>query len=270
MELSMTKSSWKINFTVFFIILSLCCCAGRPKEPPAAAGMITAPLRIGITTNYPPLAFRSGNEVLGLEADLAVKLSQKLERPLQFVELSFDQQIPALLAGKTDMIMSGMTITRMRELRILFTDPYLKSGLMVAMRAADARKYRSLAAIKGSNLSVGVIKGTTGEVFVYDNFPKDTKIVPLSESDDAPQALKSERIDFFVHDAPSIVWLISENEVELKTLWEMLNNEYLGWGVRPDNQALISQVNAILQEWRQEGTLKRAILKWLPYWQDFD
>jgi ABC-type amino acid transport substrate-binding protein len=53
-------------------------------------------------------------------------------RRIKFVELSWDQQISALLSGKTDIIMPGMSITQARKVRIDFTDSYLKSGLVAA------------------------------------------------------------------------------------------------------------------------------------------
>ena len=110
------------------------------------AGSVTAqdvageksPLRVGITPNYPPMIFRLNEKITGVEADFAMRLGRELNRPVQFVELEWDQQIGALLEGQIDIIMSAMTITDARKVRIYFTDPYLKSGLVAAIRAEDA------------------------------------------------------------------------------------------------------------------------------------
>lgn len=228
---------------------------------PAAMGPM---LRIGITPNYPPILFKLDGRIKGVEADLARRLARELNRPGEFIELNWEDQIPALLNGTIDIIMSGMTITEARKVRINFTDHYLKSGLLTLMRSGDASRYGSLDSIKETSSTVGVIGGTTGEAFVRKNFPK-AKVVVLAEPTDAPLSLKNQKIDMFVHDAPSVVWLASENEAALRGFWQLLNREYLGWGVRQGDKEFLEQVNSILGKWKKEGTLREVILKWLPY-----
>ena len=220
-------------------------------------------LHVGITPTYPPLVFRLGNNIAGVEVDLARKLGEELNRPIEFIEFRWDELIPALLEGKIDIIMSGMSITEAREVRIIFTDPYLKSGLLTALRAEDAKKYTSLKDIQQNHLAVGVIKDTTGDVFVQRNLPR-ARTVPFSRSDRAAFDLKNRRIDIFIDDAISVIWLVSENEAELTGLWEPLTEEYIAWGVRRDNQEFLAQVNAILGRWKEDGTLNNVLLKWLP------
>jgi polar amino acid transport system substrate-binding protein len=159
--------------------------------------------------------------------------------------------------------MSGMSITEAREVRIMFTDPYLKNGLLIAMRAEDAKKYTSLKNIQQDHLAAGVIKDTTGDVFVQRNLPRARK-VPFLRADRAAFDLKNRRIDIFIDDAISVIWLVSENEADLTGLWEPLTEEYIAWGVRRDDQEFLSQVNTILNRWKQDGTLDKVLLKWLP------
>jgi ABC-type amino acid transport substrate-binding protein len=168
------------------------------------------------------------------------------------------------MARETDIIMSGMSITRARGVRINFADHYLKSGLVAMMRIEDARKYNSTENVIQSSTNVGVVAGTTSDVFVRKNFPNIFNIIALLEADDSPAALDRRSIDIFVHDAPSIMWLVSENEADLTALWEPLNEENIAWGVRKDNQKLLTKVNGILNKWKKDGTLKRILLRWLP------
>lgn len=224
-------------------------------------------LRVGITPDYPPLIFKTKEEVKGVEADLAFRLGKALNRQVQYVELPWDQQIPALIEGKIDIIMSGMTVTDERKARINFADPYLKSGLLTLMRAEDSPYYRSLEDIQASPLTVGVIKGTTGESFVRRNFPNAANVIALQRASDAPNLLRNNRIDLYVDDAPSVIWLASENEGTLKGFWKLLNQEYLGWGVRREDQELLTRANAILRDWKKDGTLREVLNQWLPYWE---
>jgi polar amino acid transport system substrate-binding protein len=260
----MIKSFHKIFIFVFLAFFFCGCAASKPKEP------APIPLRVGVFPYYPPMIFKQGDSINGVEADLALRLAKTLGRQAEFIELTWDHLIPALMEGKIDIIMSGMTITEARKARVNFTVPYLKIGLVVLMRAEDVSQFNSLTSIRESFSTIGVVQGTTGEVFVRNNFPKAANIISFERASEAPYLLINRRIDLFVHDGPSVVWLVSENEGILKGFWEPLNEEYLGWAVKEEDPDLIMKVNSILSNWKRDGTLKEVLTRWLPYWKDFD
>ncbi len=261
----MVKSIHRTTLLILIaLVFSGCALSPAPKNLNDNA------LRVGITPDYPPMIFKLNNEIKGAEADLAIRLGKALERPVRFVELSWEEQIPALMQGRIDIIMSGMTITDARKARIDFTDPYLKSGLVCLMRVEDTSNFNSLTSIQGSFSTVGVIQGTTGEAYVRRNFSNAANIIAFQKASDAPFLLKNRRIDLFVDDAPSVVWLASENEGMLKGFWEPLNEEHFGWGVRRDDPQLLMKVNLILKNWKKDGTLREVLTRWLPYWKHLD
>jgi ABC-type amino acid transport substrate-binding protein len=219
-------------------------------------------LFVGVSPDYPPVIFRQNETITGIEADLALKLGKALNRPIRFVILSREDEIPALLDGKIDIIMSGMTVTKARGVRIVFAEPYLKSGLIAAFRAEDAKKYTTKDSILKSFDAVGAIKGTIGEAFVQKTFTVQKKIFPKTE--DGAYELKRRSIDIFVNNAPFIIWIVSENEADITALWEPLTEDYLAWGVRKENQELLMDVNSILKQWKLDGTLNAVLRKWLP------
>jgi len=221
-------------------------------------------LLVGVTPNYPPIMFKQGDEFAGVEADLARLLAIELGKPVKFVELKWDKQIPALLNRETDIIMSGMSITKARGIRVNFADHYLKSGLVAMMLIEHAETYQTVEDVMQNYSNVGVVKGTTSDVFVRNNFPNLLRVIALQEADDAPSTLDRRSIDLFIHDAPSIMWLVSENEADVTALWEPLNEEHLAWAVRRDDEKLLKQVNSILNKWKNDGTLERTLLRWLP------
>ena len=249
-----------MKFATFFLLALLfggCGPTASVEEPRRA------PLRVGVTPEYPPVIFKLGGKIAGVEADLARKLAKKLGRRVQFVEVWWENQISSLLAGKTDIIMSGMSITRARKIRINFTDHYLKIGLLAAMRTGDARRYNSLESVKLAIGNVGVIKDTTSDVFVQRNFPRANRIAFLTAKAAAAE-LKRGSIDIFVYDAPAISWLVSENEADLVALWEPFDEQYLAWGVRRGDPEFLAFVNRTLGDWKRDGTLNRVLNRWLP------
>jgi polar amino acid transport system substrate-binding protein len=244
--------------SLLFIVLFTGCAAVQPASRVEI-------LRIGITPDYPPLIFKTGEEIRGVEADCGNLLARGLQRTPQFIEFPREELIPALVDGKIDIIMSGMSITDARKVRIDFVQPYMRGGLMTLMRAEDRPKYPTLESIKQSVGNVGVVKGTTGEVFVRKNFPQAQSIIPLTKASDSISPIKNRRLDLFVHDAPAIAWLVSENEAEVNGFWEPLNEEYMAWAVNRGDRELLVQVNALVTKWKNDGTLSGVLKHWLPY-----
>ena len=221
-------------------------------------------LRVGMSPQWPPMIFMMDGKYAGVEADFARLLVRKFGRPLLFLPMGWEQLIPALMEGKIDLIMSGMTVTRARQMRIRFTEPYFTAKLVVAMRSEDAKKYGSREKILKTLGNVGVVPGTTGDAFVQRNLP-NARRVAIAEVGYAALELKAKKIDLFMADGPAIVWLVSENEADLAGFWEPFSEEPLAWGVRRDDEALLNSVNRILETWKSDGTVDKVLARWLPY-----
>lgn len=260
----MTRARLRLAFLLVVATLGAGCAEDYYRPAPGPAEVPANALRVGVTSTYPPIVFRQAGQVAGVEADLARLVATRLGRPLYFVEVAWDQQIDALLAGRTDVIMSGMSVTEARTVRIAFTAPYLEAGLMALVRVEDAARYPSRDAVLQTSATVGYIERTTGDVFVQQSFP-NARRVPLARASDGALALQRRTVDVFVHDGPSIAWLVSANEADLAGIWQPLNRENLAWGVRRDNSQLLAQLNDILASLRQDGTLAGVLGRWLPY-----
>lgn len=235
------------------------------------AGPGVAPLRVGVTANCAPFIFKNGRDVVGLEAQFARDLGAALGRPVRFVHLRRRDQIPALAAGKADIIMSGLSATRERAALIAFTGPYLRTGQMALVRAPDLAKYfvpRDPSAtpfrVLTSRGRIGVEVATSGERFVRGSCPR-AKQVTYASSQRGAEALAAGKIDILVHDAPVVWWLATQNrEAGLVPVPVYLTEELLTWGVRKDDTELLSACNAFLSDYRRNGDLDRVIKYWLP------
>jgi polar amino acid transport system substrate-binding protein len=161
--------------------------------------------------------------------------------------------------------MSGMTRTPLREVRIAFTYRYLESGQTALIRREDAARYSTgLFAITTSS-GIGVIKNTTGEFFVETRFTS-VKKVEFRNSQAAVKALIDKKIDMFIHDAPIIFYLASENETNgLTALFAILQKEDLAWAVRKDNRDLLNSANKFLTDSNNQEKLKTMIKYWIPF-----
>ena len=88
-------------------------------------------IRIGLST-FTPWSMRALNgDLIGFEPDVGRKLAADMGVDVEFVPTAWDGIIPALLAGKFDVIISGMSITPQRNLTVNFTDAYAYSGMTI-------------------------------------------------------------------------------------------------------------------------------------------
>src|SRR5438067_7119991 len=117
---------------------------------PAAAGNALALIRqrgevvIGTDATYPPFEEKVGDGFQGFDIDLGNAIARELGPGVKarWVNISFDGIFAALLSGKFDMVMSGVTITAERQKQMAFSDPYYNSGQIIAVRKENRTVHR--------------------------------------------------------------------------------------------------------------------------------
>jgi polar amino acid transport system substrate-binding protein len=239
--------------------------AGTPALSPQDAASGAPALRVGIAPDYPPLAYEEAGKVRGLEADFAEQMGHALGVRIAFVTLPFDDLLPALTAGRVDVVMSGVSLTPARARRVRFTNPYMQVGQMALVRRSDYEKLREPDAMRARGVRVGVQRGTTGEAFVRKELRR-AKVVEFDNPEAGIAAVRAGTIDCFVHDAPT-VWRVSGGldhpDPELRGIYRPLTEEYLAWAVRPQDAQLADRLNEALRRWRQSGQLESMIDRWV-------
>ncbi|MEN7973753.1 MAG: transporter substrate-binding domain-containing protein [Verrucomicrobiota bacterium] len=243
---------------LFSVVAILAGCQTTNMDPDPSV------LRVGVTPRSQPMAFKQGGQVVGIEADFAQKLGEALNRKVVFIEVPWEKQIDYLEQNKTDIIMSNMTITAPRSIRINFSSPYMQSGMSGLFRRDNYDASGLIAStVRNQTKRIGFVKNTTGEYFCMQRFVRGERI-GYAKTADAVAALKNNKIDMFIHDAPIVWWLSAINESSLVAFREVLNVEPLAWGVAKHNMALLDQVNAQLAQWEKDGTSKKIIQNWIP------
>jgi polar amino acid transport system substrate-binding protein len=243
----------------FLLVLSL-------QIAHSADNAVPSTLRIGTSASYPPLTFNADGKLQGVEADLAKAVGEHLKVKTQFVELAWNELIPALNDGRIDVIMSGMSVTDARSRQVLFTEPYMKIGQMALIRTADLIQWARPTALFAKGARVGVKAGTTGEAFARTDLP-DAVINSFDSIEQGTDALVAGKIDIFIHDAPTIWRLTASTATEkagLMGLYRPLTDEYLAWAVRKQDTALANALNGSLDTLKKDGTLSRTMGRWIP------
>jgi ABC-type amino acid transport substrate-binding protein len=221
-------------------------------------------LKVGMSADYPPLHYRHDNRIVGVEPDNAVAVGKILGRKVEVVVLSFEALIPALLSGEIDVIMSGLSVTAGRSEQVMFTESYLQVGQMAIMHKDKIARFAQPWAIYREGVRIGVEPGTTGEAFALANL-KDASLSRLDDAEAAFAALRGDKIDMYLHDAPTSWQLASSAENDdLISLYKALTEEQLAWAVAPNQHRLLQDLNETLRAMRSSGTLSYILNRWIP------
>ena len=264
------KCMWRSVLLLCLALLLFGGCYVNPVSPPppvlapAPSGTLLNPeFRIGIWPDYLPLAYKFRGQLVGLEVDFAEQLGRDLNKQILLVETPWSELIPALVAGRIDIIMSGMSVTADRSQLVSFTEPYMQIGQMGLIRASDEASYASLDSYLNTTSRVGFMSNTTGEQAAKEWFSK-AKLIPEPTVEEGLTALRQGRIDVFIHDAPT-VWRLGGNprETGLIGLYWPLTKEPLAWAVRKSDTPLNFALSRQLRDWELSGRLKQLTSRWI-------
>ena len=257
------KSLFKAWHFIILLCLGAGCASTVEKHAVAPSPSV---LRVGITPNSPPMIFKSGGSLAGVEAELAEKLGADLGRKVVFVEENWEDLIDALCQNRIDIIMSSMSITPARSYRIGFSNPYLRIGQMALARSEERYRYVSNVAGQATR-GIGVKANTTADFLLQQELPT-AKRKYYKDGDEAANALVKKKIDLFLSDAPMIWYLAGQYETKgLAVTPLVLSQEQLGWGLRRTDTELTASVNAYLKKAQANGELNRVFAKWMPGFQ---
>lgn len=130
-------------------------------------------LKIGLAL-FVPWSMRAKNgELIGFELDVGRKLAADMGVEVEFVETAWDGIIPALVAGKFDVIISGMSWTPERNLTVNFSDPYAYSGLKI-LANKQMTEGLTMEQLNDPSITFSARRGATPATVIAALFPNAT------------------------------------------------------------------------------------------------
>ena len=128
-------------------------------------------LRVGLSL-FKPWSMRDKNgNLVGFELDVARKLADDMSVEIEFQPTSWDGIIPALVSGKFDVIISGMSITPARNLTVNFSDPYALSGMVILANKSKTEGF-SEADYNSADVTFTARRGGTASTVIKTVFPE--------------------------------------------------------------------------------------------------
>lgn len=216
-------------------------------------------LVMATNATFPPYEFYDADkQIVGIDAEVAGLIAEKLGMELEISDMEFDSIIAAVKQGKADIGMAGITITEDRKKNVAFTDTYTTATQMIIVQEGSA--IASPADLK--DVKVGVQTGTTGDLYVSDLSEDGVEVMQFSKGIDAVIALTQGKVDAVVIDGEPAKVFVEEND-GLVLLDEAFTEEEYAIAVSLDNEELLEQINTALAELEESGELQAVIDKYI-------
>lgn len=230
--------------------MGLAACGGKEKAEEDKT------LVMATNAEFPPYEYYEGEDVVGIDVDIASAIAEELGMELKVEDMAFDSIIPAVTSGKADIGAAGMTVTPEREENVAFTDTYAKATQVIIVKEDSP--------IAGpddlTGKKIGVQLGTTGDIYAGDI--ENATVERYNKGFEAVQALTQDKIDAVVIDGEPAKEFVEESE-GLKILDEAFTEEEYAIAVDKDNTELVDKINDALADLKDSGKLDEIIAKYI-------
>ena len=217
-------------------------------------------IKVGMDVFVPWAMKDKKGELIGFEIDIAKKLAKDMGVKVEFVPTKWSGIIPALITGKFDVLIGGMTITTQRNLKINFTRPYYftEQGLMAHKKKAAGFQVKDF---NRPDVTIAARLGSTAAVAAKQRFPK----AQLRLFDDEPaavQELRNGNVHAMVSAQPLPSSTAREYPKTIMVYSEVMMHEAIGIGVRKGDFDTLNLINNWIEINRNNGWIQGKYAYW--------
>ncbi len=224
----------------------------------AACGAEEATLTMGTNAAFQPYEFRDeNNNIVGIDAEIAEAIAEKLDMKLEIKDMAFESLITAVSSGAVDIVLAGLTVDPERAESVNFTESYA-TGVQVIIVTEDS-EIVSVDDLDGKK--IGVQTGTTGDSYCASDYGEDA-VARYDNGALAVAALKNGQVDCVVIDNEPAKAFVEANE-GLKILETEYITENYAAAIAKENVELLDKVNAALAELKDAGVIDEIIGKYI-------
>ena len=222
-------------------------------------------LKMGTNAAFPPYEYYDDetDAIVGIDAEVAAAIAEKLGYELEIVDMDFDALIPAVANGKIDVVLAGLTVTEERKQNVDFTASYATGVQVVIVKEGSAITSVDDLSVEGANYKIGVQQGTTGDLYCTWDLEDAGKatIERFKSGTDAVLALTSGKIDCVVIDNEPAKNYVAANEGLAILATEYITEEYAI--ALAKGSELTAAINTALEELIADGTVQAIIDKYI-------
>ena len=221
-------------------------------------------LIMATNAQFPPYEYHEGGEIIGIDAEIAAAIADKLGMDFQIEDMEFDSIIAAVQSGKASMGMAGMTVTEERKQSVNFTDSYATGIQSVIIPEGSPIKSIDDLFEEGHDWKVGVQESTTGDIYATGDIEDAGYgvIERYAYGPDAVNALVKGKIDCVIIDNNPAKAFVEANE-GLTILDTPYAEEQYAICIAKENTNLLDKVNGALNELIEDGTVQAILDKYI-------
>jgi polar amino acid transport system substrate-binding protein len=248
----------KILCLVLALMMTVCCLA-------SCAGKDDSKLVMATNAEFPPYEFMENGEIVGIDAEIAAAIAEKLGKELVIENVDFDSIIVGVQQGKYDFAMAGLTVTDERKEQVDFTETYATGKQVIIVKNDSKITTADDLFADGANHKIGVQLATTGDLYCTWDIEDEGlgKVERYNKGADAIMALQSGKVDCVVIDNEPAKVFVDQNE-GLKILeTEYIIEDYAA-AVGKDNPELMKDINDALKGLIADGTVAKIVEKYIP------
>lgn len=228
------------------------------EETASVTTVTEGKLTMATNATFPPYEYYDGNDIVGIDAEIAAKIAEKLGLELEIQDMEFNSIITSVNQGKADMGMAGMTVSEDRLKNVDFSDSYAKGVQVVIVKEdSDIKTIDDL-----SGKKIGVQLNTTGDIYATEDFGKDN-VQQFNKATDTVLALTQDKVDAVIIDKAPAEVFVQQNE-GLTLLDSSYADEDYAICFKKGNTELQKAVNDALNELIEDGTVQAIIDKYIP------
>ena len=265
----MKMKKWVIVFASLLLFLTGCAQMNSNTANTAVSPVIDRiqqrqELVVGMAGNMPPLNMTTKDgELIGYEVDLAKAMAKGMGVNAKLAVIPFAELLPALQSGKIDMILSNMTITPKRNLKVAFVGPYFTSGKAFLTKIKTLAMANKPQDLEVKNIKLVALKGSTSQAFVEEAMP-DATLVTANGYDEAVKMVLEDKVQAMVADYPiCVVSVFRYPNQGLLSVVTQLTYEPIGVGVPAGDPLLVNWVENFMGIADKTGLLGKLKEKWL-------
>lgn len=247
--------------TLAMLLTVMSACSGKKaKDFTAEPGKL-----IMVTSaDFPPYEYWESEEIVGIDAEIAKAIANKLGLELRIDDMDFGAILAAVASGKADMGMAGLTVTEDRMETHDFSISYATGVQVVIVKEGSPITSVDDLFEEGANFDVGVQDATTGDIYASEEIEDEGlgTIHRFKKGTDAVQALVSNRVDCVIIDNEPAKAFVSANPGLLILDTEYAVEDY-AIAVRKGNTALLEAIDKALGELIADGTISSIVSKYI-------
>ncbi len=225
-------------------------------------------IRVGMDVFVPWAMKDKKGELIGFEIDVAKQLAEDMGVKVEFVPTKWSGIIPALLAGKFDVIIGGMGVTPQRNMKINFTNPYYYSNQGILANVEKSKGF-SLADFNSPDVNLAARLGSNAALAAKKNFPK-AKLRLFDDEPAAVQEVRNGRVHAMVASQPLPAHMAADTPDLLVSYNEQLMKEPIAFGVRKADFDTVNFFNNWIETVKSKGWIEERYAYWFlsRNWKD--